>query len=783
MPSQTRAYFDCNATTPTLPLAAQAALEAMNTLYGNPSSDHVVGLQAKHILESSRRLAAQAVGATVAQIIFTSGATEAIQTAVFSVLNTVKHQPLGPEPGRRKILYGATEHKAVPQALKHWVKVLDLPFEIVELPVNEKGLVRLDRLRALLPETVMLCTMAVNNETGVIQDLAGIEALLLETKSTALWLVDCVQALGKLPLALGASRIDYAPFSGHKLYAPKGIGFLYTSTRAPIVPLIVGGGQERGLRSGTENLPGVAAFGAVLKTLLEGGKPFASHSKLIQSRDRVIAELKRAFPKVEFNTPFENAVPTTVNFSVPGFSSRELMDLFDSAGLRLSAGSACNAASPQPSHVLEAMGLEEWRSVSALRLSFGPATSDAEIERGCQVIRESALALQHSCLLGDGGIEVSEDLRDGILQLRSGPSNTWILADREARTCVVVDPVDTIAERLEHYIRCQNLKVLAILDTHSHGDHVSVRPVLQKILEDQMVHHESDALGWPTELRETVELENGATAPIIRLGAGKQGTVIARIHTPGHTDDSHAFLFGVVRNGKMTSADVKYAFSGDTILTGGLGRTNFSMSDPHALFSSLRTLSGTLGETTLLCPAHDYQQSFATRLEVETRENPILNLALEPANDEQAKKNLAPFVQKKKEIDRSLEDLERSFQGVVCGVSSASVDDADSEIVLPFGSLKEILKKGPLVIDVREPQEHELSKDWKALGLGTRPRNVPLSRFVNFMHELMVDAPSDRTVILFCRTGVRSLQAARSLRRLGISQAYTLEGGISLFGG
>ncbi len=782
MASQTRAYFDCNATTPTLPVAAQAALEAMNTLFGNPSSAHLVGMQAKHILESTRKLAAQAVGAKPEQIVFTSGATEAIQTAIFSVLTSAK-QLLQQEPKRRKILFGATEHKAVPQALSHWVKALSLPIEIIELPVSSKGLIELDALRALLPETLMLCTMAVNNETGVIQNLAGIEKLLLETSSPLLWLVDCVQALGKQALALRSSRVDYAAFSGHKLYAPKGIGFLYASERAQITPLIVGGGQERGLRSGTENLPGVAALGAVLKTLLEGGKPFASHEKLFQSRDRIVAELRRAFPKVEFNTPFENSVPTTINFSVPGFSSLELMDLFDSAGLRLSAGSACSAASPEPSYVLAAMDLPEWRTVSALRLSFGPATSDAEIDRGCRVIRESALALQHSCLLGEGGIEVSEDLRDGILQLRSGPSNTWILADRETRSCVVIDPVDAIAERLEHYIRCQNLRVVAILDTHSHADHVSVRPVLQKLLEDQMVSHAADPLGWPdsapNSLIETLTLDGGAKVPALRISGDR---MIARLHTPGHTDDSHAFLYGVVRDGVMRAADVLFAFSGDTILTGGLGRTNFAMSDTQALFSSLRKLGKVLGSTTLLCPAHDYQNSFATRLSVETEENGILNLALAPANDEQARLNLDPFVRKKKEIDTALENIERSFHGIVCGVSSATTGDEDSQIVLSQARLKEVLKSEPLIIDVREPQEHELSKNWKALGFNSPPRNVPLSRFVNFMRELMVDAPAGRDVILFCRSGSRSLQAARSLRRLGISRAYTLEGGVSLLG-
>lgn len=772
----TRAYFDCNATTPTLPAAAEAALEAMNTLYGNPSSAHVVGLQAKHMLESTRKLAARAVGGKPEQIIFTSGATEAIQTAVFSALENAKSKKYGEtgskEPKRLKLLYGATEHKAVPQALQHWVNAIGLPFEVISIPVDENGLLDLPFIRKQLPETILLCTMAVNNETGVIQDLKEIDRLLRETKSDALWLADCVQALGKISLGLSNTRIDYAPFSGHKFYAPKGIGFLYVSERAPIFPLMVGGGQERGLRSGTENLPGVAALGAVLKFLIDeptSDSPFQPHAMIVAHRDRIVAELRKAFPKVEFNTPFEKAVPTTINFSIPGFSSKELMDLFDSAGLRLSAGSACSSAKTEPSYVLEAMGLPEWRTVSALRLSFGPLTSSAEIERGCKAIRESANALKHSCLLDTAGaFDVPENLRDGILQLRSGPSNTWVLADREAKTCVVVDPVDTIAERLEHYIRCQDLRIIAILDTHSHADHVSVRPVLEQLLSDQMVGGNTDALGWPSKTTK-IRLENGTEADAISLSATH---VFARVHTPGHTSDSHAYLFGTVKNGVLTTAETQFAFTGDTILTGGLGRTNFLMSDVNELFHSLRKIEGILGSSTLICPAHDYSNSFATRLETEVTENPLLKLALGG--------ELQPFIRRKTEIDLELENLERSFQGIVCGVAQNNPKEADCDIAVTGLDLAAFMARKPLVIDVREPQEFELFKEWKALGLKEKPRNVPLTRFVNFMQELIAQGEKPGDILLLCRSGNRSLQAARSLRRLGLPKCYSLEGGLAL---
>jgi rhodanese-related sulfurtransferase len=205
-------------------------------------------------------------------------------------------------------------------------------------------------------------------------------------------MVDCVQALGKLPLALERTRIDYAPFSGHKLYAPKGIGLLYVRDGAPWTPLMCGGGQEAGQRSGTENMAGIAAFGAVLRAL-EEGRTFRSHAQLLAMRERLAASLRAAFPGIAFNAPFEHALPTTLNFSVPGRSGKALLDLFDAAGVRVSAGSACSAAQAAPSYVLLAMGLPEERCANAVRMSFGPLADDAFIDEACARIARCAQAL------------------------------------------------------------------------------------------------------------------------------------------------------------------------------------------------------------------------------------------------------------------------------------------------------------------------------------------------------------------------------------------------------
>jgi cysteine sulfinate desulfinase/cysteine desulfurase-like protein len=259
----TEIYLDANATSPVLPAAILAAQAALLQCFGNPSSSHAAGLRARVLLDDARSRARRVLGAATGRLMFTSGATEGIQTAVLSALCAVRERRAAGLPCGDLLLYGATEHKAVPESLAHWNALLGTGLTLQALPVDADGRHRLDILRTLAPRTAFLCTMAANNETGVVSDLDGIAAVLGDTGSEALWMVDCVQALGKLPLALDHTRIDYAPFSGHKLYAPKGIGMLWVRPDAPYTPLMCGGGQEAGQRSGTENMAGIAALGAV----------------------------------------------------------------------------------------------------------------------------------------------------------------------------------------------------------------------------------------------------------------------------------------------------------------------------------------------------------------------------------------------------------------------------------------------------------------------------------------------------------------------------------------
>lgn len=482
-------YLDSNATTCVLPAAVAAARQAMEQGYGNPSSTHATGLQAKAMMDGVRQRASGLLGVGDGRLMFNSGATEGIQTAVLSALCALRERR---DAGKRigsLLLYGATEHKAVPESLAHWNRLLGLNLEVRKLPVDAQGRHDLQALDALIGDAAMLCTMAANNETGVVSDLSAIAQLLQERGADAYWMVDCVQALGKLKLNLAATRIDYAPFSGHKLYAPKGIGMLYVRAGAPFTPLMMGGGQEAGLRSGTENMAGIAALGAVLAAL-DDGKTFRSHTDLAAFREQLVASLERAFPGIVFNMPFDLSLPTTLNFSVPGLSSKELLDLFDAARVRVSSGSACSAAKALPSYVLEAMHVPQWRASSAIRLSFGPLIDAATVSAACARIERCGEALRSSCLLPSA---LAPSPQDGIIQLSVDGQCTWLLSDAASASCVVIDPVAALVPRLAAFIRCQHLALRAIVHTTAPADHGAARlALLQELAIEQVGHVDID---------------------------------------------------------------------------------------------------------------------------------------------------------------------------------------------------------------------------------------------------------------------------------------------------
>jgi len=571
----TEIYLDGNATSPVLPAAIAAATCAMGQRYGNPSSSHAAGLSAKALLDQARQCARRLLGVGAGRLMFNSGATEGIQTAVLSALVALRERRERGEAIGSLLVYGATEHKAVPESLAHWNRLLGLNLTLHQLPVNAHGTHDLAALRACAGEAALVCTMAANNETGVISDIAGIQAVLEQTGCKAYWMVDCVQALGELALNLAATRIDYAPFSGHKLYAPKGIGMLYVRAGAPFTPLMVGGGQESAQRSGTENMAGIAALGTVLAAL-ERGDTFRSHDELEGYRARLADALREALPGIVFNNPFENSLPTTLNFSVPGLSSRELMDVFDAAQVRVSSGSACSAAKAAPSYVLDAMQVPLWRSAGAIRMSFGPLTDAAMIDDACRRIARCGAALRTGCLIPS---ERHGTAYDGLMQMGVEGACSWLVLDSASRSCVLIDPLPEHTDRIEAFVRCQNYRVQAILNTAAGQENGALTEALGRHAASRVV---ADAYGWPA-MPERVTLADGQSVAALQLGARTLACV---------TDGTQRhYLLGEALQGQLAAAAVRFAFSST---------------------SAAPALQGLTGAATLLCPSRDEHNQFCS---------------------------------------------------------------------------------------------------------------------------------------------------------------------------
>ncbi len=555
-------YLDANATSAVLPAAIDKAEQVMRELYGNPSSTHATGLKAKALLDGVRQCAARVLGAGNGRVVFTSGATESIQTAVLSALCALRERQLAGEATGTLLVYGATEHKAVPESLAHWNRVLGMGLELRALPVDGNGLHQLDVLRQLAPQTALLCTMAANNETGVVSDIAAVQAVLEQSGSRAYWMVDSVQALGKIDLDLAATRIDYAPFSGHKLYAPKGVGILYVREGAPFTPLMAGGGQEQGNRAGTENMASIAALGAVLAGL-EAGDTFRSHADLAVFRDRIAQALSSALPGIVFNTPFAHALPTTLNFSVPGVASKELLDLFDAAGIRVSSGSACSSSKSAPSYVLEAMALPAWRTSSAIRMSFGPLADSAFIDAACERIARCGEALRASCMIESCDTPVEND---GVIQLQVDGACTWLVMDAASRSCAVIDPQPALFDRLRAYVRCQGVQVRAVVATSA--EHEAACATLRS------------------------QLDVSASDDVVPLGK----LSLFRVVPPGA---NACYLLGT----SLNAADVQFAFCGA---------------------ATSAQLSALVNADTILCASRDDKNLICSTIKAEAAVRPAL---------------------------------------------------------------------------------------------------------------------------------------------------------------
>ncbi len=739
---QQEVYLDNNATTPVLPCAAAAVLHHMQTVFGNPSSSHSTGIKAKVELETTRALARQVIGASSGQIVFTSGATEGIQSSIVSALLDARSRGLtGPDV---LLLYGATEHKAVPESLKHWNKVLQLGATVKAIPVDQRGLLDLEFIQNHVANAAMICTMAANNETGVKQDLAALQQAIRSANPTVSWMVDCVQALGKMSLDIANTSIDYAPFSGHKLYAPKGIGFLYVRQSAPYQPLIAGGGQESGLRSGTENLPGIAALHAIFTELRKTtGSVFQPEAVLWQHRAALLEALRQVFPAMVLNSNEPDIVPTTINFSVPGFYSKDIMDLFDAASIRISSGSACSSKVPT-SFVLDAMGLSTWRSQGAIRLSFGPAMTTAECQQACAAIGRLTSIVQQCCLVLSDAQPLADLAISGLTQLKHEDLCSYLLVCAKSHQAVIIDPVAALANRLANMVQGQGLKLVAVLDTHLHQDRSSARDDLAALLplsEPQQV----DALGWPI----------GSD----QISCGQyQLTLLA---TPGHSNDSRSYL---LQHHQRTVA----AFVGDLLLPGGIGRLDLEGSEPAAFAGSVRNLVSKLGPDTLMLSSHDYAQRFFTTWRLAQAEQPLLTEVI------QAQQWSAAWTAT---LQAQSEQLCQA-SNYQCGVVEVSWSDAKAVVDAP--QVQQFLTDYPetLVVDVREPYEQSAGQLDQYLPLGVNIQHWPLSRLCDALMSSAL-AP-DQRLLLVCRSGNRSLVAAKVLNRAGFAEVYNLKGGVAM---
>jgi cysteine desulfurase len=364
-------YLDNQATTRCDPRVVSVMLPWFTEHYGNPHSvEHVMGIEAEAAVEDARGHVAALIGADAKEVVFTSGATEsnniAIKGAARHALQT------GNE--RRRIVTVATEHKCVLES------VADLAaegFEPVFLPVRPDGLLDPDALReALAVPTLLVSVMAVNNEIGVIQDISPLA--VIAKQAGALFHTDVAQAAGKIPLDLTGGKIDLASISGHKIYGPKGVGALYVRRRPRVrlAPLFSGGGQERGLRSGTLPAPLVVGFGEACR--LARAEMAEEAKRLAALRERLLDRLRAAMPGLLVNGSEQARIPGNLNVTFPGATATDLMARVPD--LCVSTGSACSSAAIEPSYVLRAIGLTDDAAARTLRIGMGRFTSAADID-------------------------------------------------------------------------------------------------------------------------------------------------------------------------------------------------------------------------------------------------------------------------------------------------------------------------------------------------------------------------------------------------------------------
>ncbi|WP_425065554.1 IscS subfamily cysteine desulfurase [Reyranella sp.] len=361
-------YLDYQATTPMDPRVLEAMMPYFTHKFGNSGSrSHAYGWEAEEGTEKARAQVAKLIGADEKEVIFTSGATESNNLAIRGVAEFYKDR-------KNHIITTVTEHKCVLDTCRH---LEQQGFEVTYLPVRQDGLLDLDVLRAAITDkTVLVSVMAVNNEIGVIQPLAEIGKICREKK--VFFHTDAAQAAGKIPLDVEALNIDLMSISGHKIYGPKGIGALYVrrKPRVRLVPMIVGGGQERGFRSGTLPTPLCVGLGEAAEICMKEMDVEAKRLKKLQ--ERMLNGLRAKLTDIVVNGDLEHRIPGNLNISFAYVEGESLM--MGIKNLAVSSGSACTSASLEPSYVLRALGVEEEMAHTSLRIGLGRFTTEHEVD-------------------------------------------------------------------------------------------------------------------------------------------------------------------------------------------------------------------------------------------------------------------------------------------------------------------------------------------------------------------------------------------------------------------
>jgi cysteine desulfurase len=369
-----RVYFDYNATTPPTPEVLEAVLRTSRDLFGNASSVHHFGQQAKAALDEARSALAALLRADPSEVVFTGGGTEADNFAIRGAAEAL-------EPtNKRHLVASAIEHEAVLNTFKALAR---RGWRTTLLKVDQSGVVAPDRLReAMTDETALVSVMHANNEIGTIQPIAELAQIAHERG--ALFHTDAVQSVGKIPVDVRALGIDLLALSAHKFNGPKGVGALWVKRGTRMQPILTGGKHERNRRAGTENVPAIAGLGvaaglAVTKLDSEGARVGAL-------RDRLEQGILSAVPNTAINGGASPRVPNTTNISFDRIEAESLLIALDLEGVAVSTGSACSSGTLEPSHVLRAMGFPAHRTQNSLRFSLGLYSTDAEVNRVVDVL-------------------------------------------------------------------------------------------------------------------------------------------------------------------------------------------------------------------------------------------------------------------------------------------------------------------------------------------------------------------------------------------------------------